>query len=113
MLSGKTFATRFLPLLLCLTTLLLAACGGSGNNSTPSQSAKPGKASPSQQIYRSPIVASDISTFDPGQGTDLNSIAAIDMVFTGLVVMNDQLKVQPQLARSWSQSSDGLTWTFT
>ncbi|MFL5626780.1 MAG: ABC transporter substrate-binding protein [Ktedonobacteraceae bacterium] len=91
--------------------MLLTACGG--GSTTTNQPTKPVKAPGNQQVYRSAIVASDISTFDPGQGTDLNSIAAIDMVFTGLVEMNDQLKVQPQLAKSWVTSSDGLTWTFT
>jgi peptide/nickel transport system substrate-binding protein/oligopeptide transport system substrate-binding protein len=111
MSSGKKLSARYLPLLICLIATLLTACGGGGTTTT--QPNKPTKAPASQQVYRSPIVASDISTFDPGQGTDLNSIAAIDMVFTGLVQMNDQLKVQPQLAKSWLTSSDGLTWTFT
>jgi peptide/nickel transport system substrate-binding protein/oligopeptide transport system substrate-binding protein len=111
MSSGKKLSARYLSLLICLIATLLTACGGGGTTTT--QPNKPTKAPASQQVYRSPIVASDISTFDPGQGTDLNSIAAIDMVFTGLVQMNDQLKVQPQLAKSWLTSSDGLTWTFT
>ncbi|MFL5690766.1 MAG: ABC transporter substrate-binding protein [Ktedonobacteraceae bacterium] len=111
MSSGKKLSARYLSLLICLVATLLTACGGGGTTTT--QPNKPTKAPASQQVYRSPIVASDISTFDPGQGTDLNSIAAIDMVFTGLVQMNDQLKVQPQLAKSWLTSSDGLTWTFT
>ncbi len=110
MLSGKKFSARNFSLLMCLMVMLLTACGG---GTTTNQPTKPSKAPSSQQVYRSPIVASDISTFDPGQGTDLDSIAAIDMVFTGLVEMNDQLKVQPQLAKSWVTSSDGLTWTFT
>src|SRR4051812_24021300 len=111
MSSGKKLSARYLSLLICLVATLLTAGGGGGT--TTAQPKKPTKPPASQQVYRSPIVASDISTFDPGQGTDLNSIAAIDMVFTGLVQMNDQLKVQPQLAKSWLTSSDGLTWTFT
>jgi len=34
------------------------------------------------------------------------------MVFTGLVQLDDKFQIQPQLAQSWQQSSDGLTWTF-
>ena len=55
---------------------------------------------------------SDIKTFDPALSTDAPSIAAIDLVYTGLVQFNDKLNVVPQLAASYSQGSDGLTWTF-
>ncbi|MDQ2714089.1 MAG: peptide ABC transporter substrate-binding protein [Chloroflexota bacterium] len=34
------------------------------------------------------------------------------MVFTGLVQLNDKLEVRPQLAASWSESANSLTWTF-
>jgi peptide/nickel transport system substrate-binding protein/oligopeptide transport system substrate-binding protein len=87
----------------------LANCGHGSSAPTPG---KPVKAPRSQQVFRSPIIDSDISTFDPAQVTDLNSIAAIDMVFTGLVSENDQLEVQPQLAQDYHSSPDGLTWTF-
>src|SRR5258708_8960848 len=34
------------------------------------------------------------------------------MVFTGLVQLDDQMAVRPQLASSWRVAPDGLTWTF-
>src|SRR5436309_9699729 len=34
------------------------------------------------------------------------------MVFNGLVRFDDKLQIQPELAQSWVQSSDGLQWTF-
>jgi oligopeptide transport system substrate-binding protein len=55
---------------------------------------------------------SDIKTFDPALSTDVNSIEAINLVFTGLVQFDDNLKIQPQLASSYDLASDGLTWTF-
>ena len=55
---------------------------------------------------------SDIKTFDPALSTDVNSIEAIDLVFTGLVQFDDNLKIQPQLASSYDLASDGLKWTF-
>ncbi len=73
----------------------------------------PQKAPASQQVFVMPEEGvADIATFDPGLSTDLPSITAIDMVFTGLVQLNDNLQVQPQLASSWNESTDGLTWTF-
>ncbi|HEY3991523.1 MAG TPA: ABC transporter substrate-binding protein, partial [Ktedonobacteraceae bacterium] len=99
----------FLGTLLCLIAMIsLAACGGSG---TP-QSSQPAKAPADQQIFRNPQIVPDLKTFDPGQATDLVSIYAVNLTFTGLVEENDKLQVADQLAASHSVSSDGLTYTF-
>ena len=111
MRSGKKFTIGFLPTLLCLVAIIVAGCGNSPGNQ--SNGSKPAHAPASQQVYRyGDALGTDISTFDPGQATDQPSLEAITMVFTGLVQLNDQLQVQPQLAESYSQSSNGLTWTF-
>jgi oligopeptide transport system substrate-binding protein len=106
--SGKKLSTGILPGLLCLVVIFMVACGGgSGNDNTST------KAPASQQVYTYPEAPiADIATFDPGLSTDAPSITAIDMVFTGLVQLDDNLKVQPQEAASYSEGSDGLTWTF-
>jgi oligopeptide transport system substrate-binding protein len=108
---GKKLRTGILPTLLCLLAIFMVACdtGGNGKNSGPTVS----KAPPSQQVYVAPEAGvTDIATFDPGLATDSSSIAAIDMVFTGLVQLNDYLQVVGQEATSYSEGSDGLTWTF-
>jgi oligopeptide transport system substrate-binding protein len=106
MQSGKKFTAGFLSALLCLMVMFLAACGS--NTQVTAQ-----KASADKQVYVLPEDGvPDIKTFDPGLSTDLPSIQAIDMVFTGLVQLDDQMAVRPQLASSWSQAPDGLTWTF-
>ncbi|GHO70793.1 peptide ABC transporter substrate-binding protein [Ktedonobacter sp. SOSP1-52] len=109
MQSGKKRVTLFLPLLLTLLAVLVAACGGSsGGNTTGS------KLSDDKQIYVIPLSGlSDVATLDPALSTDSASITALDMMFTGLVQLDDNLKVYGELAQSWKQSSDGLTWTFT
>src|SRR5947209_10416962 len=100
-----------LKIVLCMLTLLLASCSLFGGNNT--QSTQQVKAPPDKQIYIAPLAGiSDISTFDPALANDPSSIAAIQMVFTGLVQLDDKANVQPQLAKTWNVSPDGLTWTF-
>ncbi len=109
---GKNITKKVLPALFCLLAILVASCGSSqqGNGSGN----KPIKAPASQQVYRyGDVVGTDISTFDPAQATDGPSSEAITLVFTGLVELDDNLQVQPQLAQSYQVSSDGLTYTFT
>jgi oligopeptide transport system substrate-binding protein len=103
---------KLLPALLCLLTMLMTACGGSGSSSSGSYS----KAAANKQVFLSVYGIgagnADIKTFDPTQATDQPSGTAIATVFTGLVSINDQGKVQGQLASSWDISSDKLTYTF-
>jgi peptide/nickel transport system substrate-binding protein/oligopeptide transport system substrate-binding protein len=111
MQSSKKLGIKLLPTLLVLMSMLLVACGG-GSTSTstvPSQ-----KAPASQQVLNMSFWngVSDLKTMDPALSTDANSIAGIDLVFTGLVQLTNQLAIQPQLASSYSVASDGLTWTF-
>lgn len=101
----------FTLIMLCLLSLLLPACDLFGGNTQ--QPGKPVKAPPDKQVYTAPMVGiSDITTFDPALAYDTPSITAIQMVFTGLVQLNDKFQVQPQLAQSWGLSPDGLSWTF-
>ena len=110
--SNKQYITRFAPLLLALVVLLLSSCDLIGNNA-PNVPAKPVKAPAKDQVFVNPILgASDITTFDPALAYDASSISAIQMIYTGLVQLDDKFQVHPQLAQSWQQSSDGLTWTF-
>src|SRR5260370_18571909 len=111
MRPGKKLITRLLPTCLALMAMLLVACGGGSTTTTTITTAK---APANQQVLNMPFEnqVSDNKTFDPALSTDANSIAAIDLVFTGLVQLDDNLKIQPQLAASYDLASDGLTWTF-
>jgi oligopeptide transport system substrate-binding protein len=105
--------SRFTLLLLCFIALLLflSSCSLFGDNNPPP--AKLVKAPVDKQVYTVPILgSSDITTFDPALVYDASSITAIQMVFTGLVQLDDKFQVQPQLAKSWQQTPDGLTWIF-
>ncbi|HTK10781.1 MAG TPA: peptide ABC transporter substrate-binding protein [Ktedonobacteraceae bacterium] len=111
MKSSRHFTFGVLSTFLGLLALLVSACGGSSGtpaSSTPSAA----KAAPAdQQVFRYRIV-SDIGTFDPALDQDTDSAAAIQLVFTGLVSQTNDLEVVPQLAASYSLSSDRLEYTF-
>src|ERR1700730_5013803 len=99
MTRGEIFNTmrkNIHTIVLCMLTLLLTSCIFGGNNS---QSTQQVKAPPDQQVYIAPLAGiSDISTFDPALANDPSSTAAVQMVFTGLVQLDDKANVQPQLA---------------
>jgi len=55
----------------------------------------------------------DSVNLDLAQATDGESIKAGIQVLENLVIFEDNsMNVKPQLAKSWSVSPDGLTWTF-
>jgi oligopeptide transport system substrate-binding protein len=111
MRNGKKFTRGLLPTMLVLVAMLVVACGGGGGTSNATPTVAP-KAPASQQVLRIALPVSDVATLDPGQVTDLYSAQGIAALFTGLVQLNNKLEVTPQLASTYSPSSDNLTWTF-
>lgn len=75
---------------------LLVACGGE-------PAARP-------NALRLPLINDPI--FNPVIATDLGSIVVNKVIFPGLVRPNEQLRPDPDLAVSWTESSDGRTYTF-
>jgi oligopeptide transport system substrate-binding protein len=110
MKSGKKPPLGLVPTLLALLTLLMAACGSQSSGTV--QNSTPQKAPDSQQTFRIGSPVADIKTLDPAQAVDLQSAQAQEMLFTGLVMENDQLQATGFLASSWDVSADGLTYTF-
>lgn len=53
-----------------------------------------------------------ITTLDPAFARRENEIRPISQIFNGLLEMDDSLRIQPSIAKSWSVSRDGLTYTF-
>jgi oligopeptide transport system substrate-binding protein len=58
------------------------------------------------------IRGSDPLFLDPAVAQDADSAAYIVEIFSGLVRLDHDLKVQPDVAESWDVSPDGLTYTF-
>src|SRR5215471_19117156 len=110
--SGQCTNKKLIFAFLCLLTIFLSACdlfGGNNNHQAPGLV----KAAAKYQVYIEPQIGiSDISTLDPAQVNDPFSANAIQLIFTGLVQLDDRPQVRPQLAQSWDESPDALTWTF-
>ncbi len=109
MQRGKLSPQTTLLIFLSLVALLVTACGGSNNQTSQTV----GKASADKQILVLPLSGySDIATFDPALSTEISAITVDNMIYTGLVQLDDHLQVRDELAASHSLGSDGVTWTF-
>lgn len=51
-------------------------------------------------------------TFDPALAQDSVSIEYIRLIFSGLVTLDEDLRVVPDIAENWEVSPDGRTYTF-
>jgi peptide/nickel transport system substrate-binding protein len=55
---------------------------------------------------------SNITTLDPAFARDQPSIWPANLLYNGLVQLDDSLHVQPNIAKSWIISEDGKAYTF-
>jgi len=108
MRCGNKFVSLPISNFLCLLCILLLTACSTGLGEPISKQKGP----VSQQVFRWAFALPDILSFDPGVATDITSLNAIKLVFTGLVDLDDALHVKPQLAQSYEVSADGLTYTF-
>jgi oligopeptide transport system substrate-binding protein len=84
------------------------SCGGGG--SSGSQGGTPSGSASSGPTLR--LVGSDPITLDPALASDADSAAYIVEIFGGLVTLDKQLQIQPDIAQSWDISPDGTVYTF-
>lgn len=56
--------------------------------------------------------SADITSLDPAFARDLSRIWACNQLFSGLVQLDDSLRVQPCIAKSWAITNGGKTYTF-
>ncbi len=57
--------------------------------------------------------SANIQTLDPAFARNMAIIWPCTQLFNGLVQLNDSLLVQPDIAKSWKISNDGLQYEFT
>ena len=55
---------------------------------------------------------SNISSLDPAFSSTLRNIWPVNQIFNGLVHLDEDLKIKPDLASSWNISRDKKTYTF-
>ena len=89
-------------LLWIVSLLFLLACGGDDESTSNTSAAK-------IFHYNQP---KNITSLDPAFARAQNNIWAVDHLFNGLVQLDDDLNVQPCIAKSWSVSEDGKQYTF-
>ena len=99
----------------------LSACGGdSGNKKETDQEQKQEEKTEQSDDSQTAQVAdelivltgSDASTFDPHFCTDSATEIFNKNIFNNLVRFNEDMEIEPDLAKEWSISEDQLTWTF-
>ncbi len=112
--------------ILLLITLfsLLAGCGASQRAPTaPTPAFQPLSVAPTttgatpSALYGGNLImtlgAHDPTTLDPALISDSTSAFVVFQLFSGLVRLDNELEVQPDLAETWEISEDGRTYTFT
>jgi oligopeptide transport system substrate-binding protein len=98
-LREGTVSLPFLP----TVQILVPPIGVERETPTPSLSGRSG-------VLR--LVAPPPETLDPALAGDLDSAQFVYKVFSGLVSLDEDLEVQPDLAEGWEVSADGRTYTF-
>ncbi len=100
-------------ILLMGVALAALACGGSDSGDSDSGSnASSGDSSASPANADLRMAGSDPITLDPALAGDAGSARYIVEIFGGLVTLDRDLQIVPDLAESWEVSPDGLTYTF-
>jgi len=55
----------------------------------------------------------NVTSLDPAFARNPQNIWPINQLFNGLVQLDSTLKIQPEIAKKWQLSADGLQYTFT
>jgi oligopeptide transport system substrate-binding protein len=87
-----------------------AGCGGGGNGTSGNAENGGGGTSASGAELKLP--GGDPVTLDPALASDANSASYVVEIFGGLVTIDRDLKIVPDIAASWDVSPDGKVYTF-
>jgi oligopeptide transport system substrate-binding protein len=106
-------------LIIALAVVLVFVVGGgsgggsasSASSNTPSSSADNGTPAPAG-AGELRLRGTDPLVLDPALAQDADSAVYIVEIFSGLVRLDKDLKLQPDLAQTWDTSPDGKTYTF-
>lgn len=104
-------------LIVALAAVLIFVVGGGGgdksssaSSNTPASGDNATAAPPGASELR--LRGTDPLVLDPALAQDADSAVYIVEIFSGLVRLDKDLKLQPDLAQTWDTSADGKTYTF-
>lgn len=92
--------------------LTLSACASSTSSSSTSSSASAQASAASGGTYNLGLITPS-SGIDPLTTTQYDTMFIVGLASAQLVNTNASGQLEPQLASSWTQSPDKLSWTFT
>jgi oligopeptide transport system substrate-binding protein len=105
-------------LIIVLAVVLILVVGGGGSDKTTSASSKT-PAAGETSTTSGPAASGELRlrgtdplVLDPALAQDAGSAVYIAEIFSGLVRLDRDLKLHPDLAQSWDLSADGKTYTF-
>ncbi|MFN8556109.1 MAG: peptide ABC transporter substrate-binding protein [Dehalococcoidia bacterium] len=109
LLVGLGAVVGALVLAVIAVTAVVITRGGGGGDST----ATAGRSAAGPRVEGElRLPGDDPLTLDPALATDVASATYIVEIFGGLVTLDKDLKIQPDLAREWTISEDGTKYTF-
>ena len=95
---------------LLATSLLVASCGGGGNEVATDESAPAGEPQEGGSLVWARY--GDADSLDPQRTTTTLSWQVFDQIYDTLLAFDDNGEVVPNLAKEWTVSEDGLQATF-
>lgn len=93
-----------------LTLVVVAGLTFGACQSPPPETEK--EVTPPQSTTVLHLLGADPPTLDPALATDATSASYIVEIFSGLVTIDLNLKIVPDIAKSWDISPDGTVYTF-
>ena len=81
------------------------------NSDTSNQSSGSNTSNTERKVFHY-IQPNSVTSLDPAFAKSQTNIWAVDHLFNGLVQLDEGLNIQPAIAKDWTISEDGLTYTF-
>ena len=106
----RRFTAMVLSVLMT-ATVMMTGCGGqeSGSTGEKQKNTETGAQGDETLIV---LTGSDASTFDPHFCTDSATEIFNKNIYNNLARFNQDMEIEPDLAKEWTVSEDSLTWTF-
>ncbi|MBK8046658.1 MAG: peptide ABC transporter substrate-binding protein [Anaerolineales bacterium] len=112
-MSWKKMIPLFVLVLVAVVAAGCAAPAPTGQSAAQPAAAEATAPAGVQKLIWSVEGVNELPGLDPANPQNAQSIQAINLIFGGLVKLDDQLNVVPDGAEKWEVSEDGKTYTFT